>query len=458
MPSNTWLSLFLLPLFAVLAAASVARDAPVPVALLTVEGGVGPATADYVVRSLALAERGGAQLLVLRLDTPGGLDSAMREIIKAILASPVPVAAYVAPSGARAASAGTYILYASHIAAMAPGTNLGAATPVNLLGGRPVEPQGLAPKSGGGKDGDGRPAPPDDGDTMRAKQINDASAYLRGLAQMRGRNVDWAEKAVRESLSLSADEALKLKVVDLVAADVGDLLKQLNGRKVTAGGVERTLSTGQATIQTIEADWRTRLLSVITEPDVAYILLLIGIYGLLFEFYNPGFLLPGVVGAIALLTALFAFQLLPVNYAGLGLLSLGIIFMVAEAFVPSFGSLGIGGAIAFVLGSVMLMDTGAPGYQIPWPLIAAVTIASLLFVFIVVGLAVKAYRRPVVTGKEELLGCVGELLEDAGPEGFAFVRGEHWRVCVRGPSRLRKGDKIRVVGVSGLLLDVVSEN
>lgn len=451
------LSLVLLLLLAAPTVLEAANRAPGPVAVLTIKGSIGPATADFIARGFAKAQQSGVQLLVLKLDTPGGLDSSMREIIQEILASPIPVVAYVAPEGARAASAGTYILYASHIAAMAPGTNLGAATPVDIGGAGPSKPQEPKPKPNGDPESS-KPVPiPDNPEAMRAKQVNDASAYIRGLAQLRGRNAEWAEQAVRESVSLSASEALKLGVIDMIAADVTALLKEVNGRKVTAGGVERMLVTESAAVQSIEADWRTKLLSVITEPSVAYILLLIGIYGLFFEFANPGFLLPGVVGAIALLTALFALHLLPISYAGLGLLIIGLAFMVAEAFVPSFGALGIGGVIAFVLGSVMLVDTGVPGYHLPWSLIAAVTATSLLFVLAVVSLALKARRRPVVTGQEELLGCVGELVEDADPEGFAFIRSEHWRVHVCGANRLRKGQKVRVVGVRGLMLDVVSE-
>jgi membrane-bound serine protease (ClpP class) len=453
--------LFLLLLVALAAVSGWAQPPPPSVALLSVEGGIGPATADFIERGLVKAQKSGAQLVVLKMDTPGGLDTAMRQIIKDILGSPVPVAAYVAPSGARAASAGTYILYASQIAAMAPGTNLGAATPVNMGGAPGTEPEAPRPKAdpdktGKAKDENGEKEGrvPGNQDAMRSKQVNDASAYIRGLAQLRGRNVEWAEKAVRESVSLSATEALKLKVIDIVAIDVDDLLKQVNGRKVSAGGVERTLDTAKAQVERIEADWRTKLLSVITEPSVAYILLLIGIYGLFFEFYNPGFVVPGVVGAIALLTALFALQMLPVSYAGLALLILGVAFMVAEAFIPSFGTLGIGGAIAFVLGSVMLIDTDVPGYDIPWSIIAAVTAVSAFFVLVVVGMAVKARQRPVVTGKEELLGSVGEMVEDGAPEGFAFIRGENWRV--RGTGALRKGQKVRVVAVRGLLLDVVA--
>lgn len=434
-----------------------AAAAPPLALVLSVDGAISPGTADYFIRGLKQADARQAELVVLRMDTPGGLDTSMRKIIKEILASPVPVVAFVAPEGARAASAGTYILYASHIAAMAPATNLGAATPVAIGIGSERGKESPASKP---EPKDAKEAQPDaDGpaaaNTLERKQVQDAAAYIRSLAQLRGRNAGWAERAVREAVSLTADEALKLGVVDLVSKDLPDLLQQLDGRRVKVAGVERILNTAGARIATLEPDWRSRMLAVITDPSIAYILILVGIYGLIFEFSNPGFMLPGVVGAICLLLALYAFQLLPVNYAGLGLILLGVAFMVAEIFVPSFGALGIGGIIAFVTGSVMLINTEVPGYGIPLALIIPVALAGALFVFFVVGLALKARSRPVVSGREEMLGAVGEVLDDFEREGWARVHGENWRV--RSASPLRRSQKVRVVRMDGLILDVTPE-
>jgi membrane-bound serine protease (ClpP class) len=398
------------------------------VLVVPLEGAVGPASSDFVSRAIKRGAKEKAELVVIRLDTPGGLDTSMRSLIKDILASPVPVATFVAPSGSRAASAGTFILYASHIAAMAPGTNLGAASPVSIGGG------GAQPKDE--KKGSGP-------DTMTKKVTNDAVAYIRGLAEMRKRNADWAEKAVREAVSLSATEALKLKVIDHVATDIPDLLRKLN--------------KADAQIIEVEVDWRTKVLAAITNPSIAYILILVGIYELIFEFMNPGLILPGVVGAICLLIALYAFQLLPVNYAGLALIVVGIAFMVAEAFLPTFGSLGVGGLIAFVIGSVLLIDedTAMPGFEIPYPLIAGVAVASAAFLFFVVATAIRNRKRPVVSGREYLIGAEAQALEDFEREGWARVQGETWRV--RSGAPVRQGQRLRVKSIEGLVLTVEAQ-
>ena len=441
MDARRWRGLLLILLLGLLTSGQAAPQAPVM--LLRLNDAIGPASADYVVRGLEQANTRQAQLVVLEMDTPGGLDSSMRAIVKAILASPVPVASFVAPAGARAASAGTYILYASHIAAMAPGTNLGAATPVQI---------GMTgPPDKAGKPDSSAPASSNQ-DALSRKQVNDAAAYIRGLAQLRGRNEVWAERAVREAVSLSAGDALALRVVDLTARDIPDLLQRLDGRSVPMASGARVLHTAGAAVITLSPDWRSRFLGVITDPSVAMILMLLGIYGLLFEFSNPGFVLPGVVGAICLLLGLYALQMLPVNYAGLALLLLGVGCMIAEAFLPSFGTLGLGGIVAFVIGGVMLVDTEQPGLGVPLGLILALAATSGLFVFLVSGMALKARRRPQVGGEVALIGSRGEMLDDLDGEGWASIRGECWRVHSATP--LKRGQPVRVTARQGLLLEV----
>ena len=415
--------------------------------LLNIQGPIGPATAEYLIKSLEKSIERNAELVIIRMDTPGGLDASTRDIIKAILNSPVPVATFVTPGGARAASAGMYILYASHIAAMSPATNVGAATPVSIIGG-----ESPGQKQEPDENSDDAKAETDTGNTMMRKAVNDSVAYARGLANRHGRNADWAELAVREAASITAETALEIGVIDLIATDIEDLLKQINGRTITVRDRSRVLDTASLVLERLEPDWKAELLGVITSPTVAYLLLLIGIYGLFLEGYNPGAIFPGVIGAICLIIALYAFQMLPVNYAGFALLALGILLMIGEAVVPSFGVLGIGGVVSLVIGSIILIDTDIPGFTVSRPLIGALALISSFGLMGIIGIALKARLRPVVSGREQLIGSSGTALTDVYHEGEVFVHSERW--SAKSDSPLRKGQAVVVTGIDGLILKV----
>ncbi|MCK8087243.1 nodulation protein NfeD [Vibrio sp. 1CM8B] len=430
--------------------------------VIEVNGGIGPATSDYLTREIEQAHDEQAKLIILKMNTPGGLDSSMRDIIRSITTSPIPVATWVGPAGSRAASAGTYILLASHVASMAPGTNLGAATPVSLGGGKaPTNP--LSPQDDTNKDENTSASEQDATKqenshqvkattAMEKKVINDAAAYIVSLAKLHKRNEEWAEKAVREAASLDSENALTLNVIDFIASDLQQLVELSNGRIITINGVSQEVQLSDVAFVEREQDWRFSLLSVITNPNVAYILMLIGIYGLLLEFYNPGVGLPGVLGGICLLLAMYSLQMLPVSYAGLALILLGIALMVAEAFSPSFGIFGLGGVAAFTLGSIMLMDTEVPGYQIALPLIIGISLFSVAFIVVTLSMLVRVRNKPVTTGMEAVVGDTGKVVSGFPGAGRVLVEGEIWQAkCA---SELQVGQIIRVTKLTGLSLDV----
>jgi len=413
--------------------------------VMHLKGAIGPASASFVSDGLEQAREANAELVVLSMDTPGGLDTSMREIIQEILAMPIPVITYVHPSGARAASAGTYILYASHVAAMTPGTNLGAATPIQIGAVPSPEAEEKEEKSG--------EAPTN---AAERKAVNDAVAYIRSLAEMRGRNADWAEEAVRGAASLSADAALKNGVVDIVATDLPSLLEQLDGKKVSINGEDHEIRTEGLVIREIEPDWVTQVLATITNPNIALILMMVGIYGLIFEFLNPGALVPGTIGAISLLIGLYALAVLPVDFVGLALIVLGIGLMVAEAFAPSFGILGIGGLIAFVFGATILFDTELPEFRVSWSVIAAMGVFSAGLIALVARLGIVSFRHRVVTGSEELIGASARVIDWAHGKGHVFIHSERWNAD--GPEKLEPGQTVIVKDMAGLNLTVSPSN
>jgi membrane-bound serine protease (ClpP class) len=425
------------------------------VVVLEIEGGIGVATADYLASGIRRAEEQNAELIIIDLDTPGGLVKPMRDMVQDILGSSVPVATYVTPAGARADSAGTYILLASHVAAMAPTTHLGAATPVSLNGedATPSSPGGEPPKKPDDDEDATEPEPSaTPGSAMERKVLNDAIAYIRGLAERHGRNAEWAEKAVTEAATLTAEEALEQNVIEFIAIDHADLLKQLDGHEVKVDSEQVALETGDATIEVFEPNWRIKILSAIANPEIVLLLGIIGLYGLMYEGWNPGAIVPGVVGVICLLLAAYALQVLPVNYAGLALIIVGIALMTAEAFAPSFGALGLGGIAAFVFGAIMMFDSGIPGFGISVGFVIGIAILAALAIIWLVGYALKLRRRGAVSGRGSIIGGVGIALQDFTGEGKIWLEGEAWAAQSEVP--VRKNQQVIVRAMQGLILEV----
>lgn len=436
--------------------------------MIDLEGPLGVATAEYIMDSIEEAAERDAKLVIIRMDTPGGLVEPMRDIVQAILASPVPVATWVSPGGARADSAGTYILLASHIAAMAPTTHLGAATPVSLGGGDPPEdrspfdrppqdeksddPEGASDENSEAADEDEAHEPPRPDSAMERKVLNDAIAYIRGLAETHGRNADWAEKAVREAATLTAGEALEQNVIDVIAADRSELLEKIHGREINLQNASATLDTEALEIERIEPGWRIKLLSTISNPEIVLLLVAIGIYGLLFEGYNPGAIVPGVVGVICLLLAAYALQVIPVNYAGLALIVVGIALIVAEAFIPSFGALGLGGIAAFIFGAIMMFDSGVPGFGISITFVVSVAIIAGGGLFLLVTYLVRLRKRGAVSGRGSIVGGTAVAMEDFEGKGRVWLEGEAWHAVSGTP--VRKDQFVVVRRLDGLTLTV----
>ncbi len=475
--------LVVLGALAMLGAAGLsAQDSEPRAVVVETKGAVTPAMADYLTRSIDAAAENGARIVILEMDTPGGLDTSMRDIISAILNSPVPVATYVSPAGARAASAGTYIAYASHVAAMAPATHLGAATPVAIGGGggggddeNGGMPFGLQAEDDAATDDDDDAArdedaaaedaaddatedaapPPDDQlSAQERKAINDAVSYIRGLAELRDRNADWAERAVREAATLTAPNAAAEGVIDFVARDVPDLLEQADGMVVEVNGAEVTLETAGLAIENVEPDWRTAFLSVLTNPNVALILMLVGVYGLIFEFLNPGALVPGTIGGISLLLGMYSLAMLPLNWAGAGLLLLGLALIVAEAFAPSFGILGIGGTAALVLGMMIMFDGDAPGMEVSIPLVGGVAVTGLILTLIIARLAMRSFKMPVVIGPDQTRDTTAQVMDWQGRQGHVWLQGERWRARSAEPLDLAEGDMVRIERIDTLTVTV----